>query len=415
MVPMLVIAAISGFVLILIFRSRGAVVESQQVWRWALATVGLLSVVAGLIARRRFISLSQAWVRLESGMRLNNALTMAAEGRSNWPAMVAMPDDGWRWRWQMVGGPFALLVGALALALWLPVAVQDAKGAAVEEPQAWGQMEDWLEKLQEEQIVIEEEKEEQLEKIADLRDQPPEKWFAHESLNAGDTLKEQLQRETHRIGQNLTNAERSLNALQNYADQLSADTRDQLLKDYDQALADLKSGTLDIDPALLKALAEIDPKNLKNLSQDQLKKLRESMKKKAGACDCIGENPGFLGDGMGADDAEAALHALLKKQGQGTGPGKGGINRGPGTAPLTLSDEENDLGTDKLEPVSNPDLSRAQVADLVGVQNGAHEVDKTIRGTQAAGTVQNAGQGGQQVWQEVLTPSEKAVLKRVFR
>lgn len=101
MMPMLVIAAISGFVLILIFRSRGAVVESQQVWRWALATVGLLSVVAGLIARRRFISLSQAWVRLESGMRLNNALTMAAEGRSNWPAMVAMPDDGWRsgYRW----------------------------------------------------------------------------------------------------------------------------------------------------------------------------------------------------------------------------------------------------------------------------------------------------------------------------
>lgn len=81
--------------------------------------------------------------------------------------------------------------------------------------------------------------------------------------------------------------------MQNYADQLSAETRDQLLKDYDQALADLKSGTLEIDPALLKALAEIDPKNLKNLSQDQLKKLRESMKKKRALATASVKTPAF--------------------------------------------------------------------------------------------------------------------------
>jgi hypothetical protein len=99
----------------------------------------------------------------------------------------------------------------------------------------------------------------------------------------------------------------------------------------------------------------------------------------------------------------------------GEGLGNGGITRGPGTAPLTLSDEENDFGTKKNEAVSNTDMSRAQVGNMLALQDGKHEVDKSIKGPQAAGAVQNAGQGGEQVWRESLTPEEKAVLKRVFR
>jgi hypothetical protein len=274
-------------------------------------------------------------------------------------------------------------------------------------------MENWLEKLQEEQIVTEDEKDEQLEKIAELRDQPTEKWFSHESLNAGDTLKEQLQRDIQRLGQNLTTAERSLNALQNYAEQLSPAAKEQLLKDFDQALADMKSGALELDPEMLKALAGIDPKNMKSLSEAQMKQLRESMKKQAGTCNGLCENPGFLGDGEGEDDKLAEMLGMLKEQGEGAG--KGGITRGPGTAPLTLSDEENDFGTNKNEAVSNTDLSRAQVGSMLALQDGKHEVDKTAKGPQAAGAVQNAGQGGEQVWRESLTPEEKAVLKRVFK
>jgi hypothetical protein len=82
---------------------------------------------------------------------------------------------------------------------------------------------------------------------------------------------------------------------------------------------------------------------------------------------------------------------------------------------LTLSDEENDFGTNKAEAVSNTDLSRAQVGDMMALLDGRHEVDKSAKGPQAAGVVQNAGQGGEQVWRESLTPAEKAVLKRVFK
>ena len=52
---------------------------------------------------------------------------------------------------------------------------------------------------------------------------------------------------------------------------------------------------------------------------------------------------------------------------------------------------------------------------MLALQDGKHEVDKTAKGPLAAGAVQNAGQGGEQVWRESLTPEEKAVLKRVFK
>lgn len=419
--PLLVMAGVFGFVTIFVLRSRGTELGWQHVWPWVTSVFAVLMITAWLLARHQFISSSQALVRLESELHLHNALTTAAADRGVWPAMVPVADDGWRWRWQTVGGPVAAFAASLALAIWLPV-YQDAEvKEPTVEPQAWAQMEDWLEKLKEDQIITEEEKDEQLAKISDLRDQPPEKWFSHESLNAGDTLKEQLQHDIKRLAQNLATAERSLHALKNYADQLSVETKEQLLKDFDQALADLKSSALELDPEMLKAIAGIDPKNLKGLSEEQMKQLSESMKKKAGECNGMCKNPGFLGDGEGEDDALAEALGLLKKQGQGQGlgegdgAGNGGVTRGPGTAPLTLSDEENDFGTNKNEAVSNTDLSRARVGDMMALLDGKHEVDRSTKGPQAAGVVQNAGQGGEQVWRESLTPEEKAVLKRVFR
>lgn len=412
--PLLVMAGVAGFAVIFVLRSRGMELALLRVWPWALGGGALIMLTGWLLARRQFISTAQAFVRLESELRLHNALTVAALGRGVWPALAPQADDGWRWRWPSVGGPLAAFVGSLALALWLPVSQAEGAKTPTVEPQAWAQMENWLQKLQEEQIVTEEEKEEHLAKIEALREQPPEKWFSHESLNAGDTLKEQLQRDIQRLAQNLATAERSLNALQNYASQLSAAAKDQLLKDFEQALADMKSGMLQLDPEMMKDLAGIDPKNLKGLSEEQMKQLRESMKKKAGDCNGMCGKPGFLGDGEGEDDELAELLGKLGR-GDGEGPGNGGITRGPGTAPLTLSQEENDFGTNKTEGVSNSDLSRAKVGDMMALQNGKHEVDKNFAGTQAAGAVQNAGQGGEQVWRESLTPEEKAVLKRVFK
>lgn len=411
--PLLIGAGALGFAGIVWLRSRAVVIDPLQAWPWLAATVVLAFSPALLLARRRFISSQAALVRLESQLHLHNALTVAQLGRGSWPEIPPTAVDGLAWRWSRVGGPFAICVVSLITALYLPISPDVAAVLPSVEPQAWQQMDQWLEKLQEEKIITPESKEEQAGKLDALRDQPQEKWFSHESLNASDTLKEQLQRELANQSQNMAQAERSLNALQNYADKLSEQAKDQLLKEFDEALEGMKSGQLELDPKLLKELSQIDPKNLKSLSKEQLDQLRESLKNKGGTCEGMG-GKGFLGDGEGKDDEIA--DGLGGQAGEGDEkPGKGGITRGPGTAPLTLSKEENDFGTNKNEAVSNQDMSRAQLGSMLGLQDGKHEVDKTYTGPTAAGDASNKGQGGQQVWRESLTPEEKAVLKRVFK
>jgi hypothetical protein len=412
--PLLVGAGATAFAVIVWQRSNGAVMQLNHMWPWLAGLALLIVLVSYFLARQHFISSAEAMVRLESQLHLHNALSVAKLGRGVWPEMPRLRDDGLKWHWPRVSAPFALCAGCLLAAFFLPVTPDAAAVLPTVEPQAWQQMDDWLEKLEEEKIITPEEKEEQAAKIDALRDQEQEKWFSHESLNASDTLKEQLQREIGNMARDMADAERSLNALQNYASKLSDQAKEQMLKEYSEALEGMKNGSMKLDPKLLKELSQIDPKNLKSLSQDQLNQLRDSLKEKSGSMAEMAPGKGFLGDGEGEDDLLAEGGAG-QGEGEGEGPGKGGITRGPGTAPLTLSDEENRFGTNKSEAVVNEDMSKAQLGTLLNLQNGKHDVDKTYGGAQATQGTQNQGQGGQQVWRESLTPEEKAVLKRVFQ
>lgn len=412
MMPLMLVAGALAFAVIVWQRSRGVEIQLNQAWPWLVGTVLAIVVTSFLLVRRRFVSKVDALVRLESQIHLHNALSVAELGRGVWPEIPELRADGLKWSWSRVVGPFAIYALCLTSALCLPVNPDAASVLPTVEPQAWQQMDDWLEKLEQEKIITPEEKEEQQAKIDALRDQEQEKWFSHESLNASDTLKEQLQREIANMARDMADAERSLNTLQNYASKLSEQAKEQMLKEYSEALEGMKNGSMKLDPQLLKELSQIDPKNLKSLSQEQLNQLRDSLKQKTGSMSEMAPGKGFLGDGEGEDD-------LLAEGGpgeaEGEGPGKGGITRGPGTAPLTLSDVENNFGTHKTEAVANQDMAKAQLGTLLNLQDGKHEVDKTYNGPQAAGATQNQGQGGQQVWRESLTPEEKAVLKRVFK
>lgn len=94
--------------------------------------------------------------------------------------------------------------------------------------------------------------------------------------------------------------------------------------------------------------------------------------------------------------------------------GRGGINRGRGDTPMFYGDEQ-DLGTNNLERVSNPDLSRATPGDVLGLGETEHDDEKAASKRQAGGEISGRGQGGDAIWRDVLMPEEKAALKRYFK
>lgn len=416
--PMLVLVGALAFGVIFWRRSHGVVLDVGLTALACAMAVAAVAVVAWWVARRRFVTPAVALVTLESRLHLHNALSAATAGRGAWPPPPAGPlDDGFRWSWRWIGGPTLATLALIAAGFLLPVPRSlEASAPPMVPPLAWPEMQQWLDHLKEESVADPDQLEQLADKLAELQAQNEKDWYGHESLEATDSLRQSLDRSIRQLGADMETAERSLSALEQYSDQLTADSKDRLAADFQAALDGLRANELKLDPELMKKLASMDPKNLKSLSQEQLEKLRQGLKKNMAACQACqagGKKPGFLGDGEGEDDAEmAALMKLLVAQKEGAG--RGGIDRGPGAAPLFLGEDESKLGTNNQEAVTNDDLSRAAPADLIGLGEQEHEIDRSSVEARAGGAA-DAGQGGERVWKDALTPAERAVLKRYFK
>ena len=118
-------------------------------------------------------------------------------------------------------------------------------------------------------------------KLEKLREQSPDDWFSHSSLEATDNLRQSHQAEQQNLKNNLQRAERSLKTLQNRAAQLNAEQKQRLLKEFDQALQKMQQGGMKPNKKLLEQLKKIDPEQLNQLTPEQLDQLRENMRRNA--------------------------------------------------------------------------------------------------------------------------------------
>ena len=98
----------------------------------------------------------------------------------------------------------------------------------------------------------------------------------------------------------------------------------------------------------------------------------------------------------------------------GEGPGKGGVNRGPGHAPGMLGAEGKKLDTGDLTGLESKDLSRSLPGDLRELHDGEHDVDTAAVGPRAGGAAGAIGGGGDRVWKDALDPDEQKALKKFF-
>lgn len=386
-------------------------------WQTAVAVMGgvvLLAVGSLAWARRRFEGEADSLVRIEAAMHLRNALTAASAGVAPWPAPVARVDAGLSWRWTRLLIPLLGSLLILAAGAWLPVGQkQAADSAPPEEPQAWQQLAAELDHLTKEELADEKYLEETRRKLDELKSREEEQWFSHSSLEATDSLKEAHRSEVERVERELGRAEKALGALERGAGKNGQAERERLMEQFDQALQGLQNGAMQPNPQLLEQLRGMDLKNLGEIPPEQLEQLRENLRKNA---------QGLQGQGDGAGDWDDELLADEQGDGQGDGDGEGdgegagsgGVDRGPGHAPGVLGKERERLGTGEMAGLEAKDLSRAAPGDLLELQDGEHQVDRSVSSITAGGDTGATGSGGDRVWRESLDPDEQRVLKRFF-
>ena len=395
---------------LLIYRSVVDPVLPIQTLYWLLGCVFVLAALVSWVwSRSSFIDRDSALVRLDDALSLENRLTSASRGIGRWPSIPSdLSDEGITWRWPSVFLPSLMCLGFLALAVFLPIQKREV-GPKPEpvEPGAWERMEEWLATLEEQELIEELSIQELEEKIEELRDQPEEEWFSHSSLEATDTLEENLGKEIRNLANEMQSLERSMDALQKYRNELTEESRERLMQEYDEALKALQNSGMQMNEELLKQLGGIDPSqlgqaSLSGMSEEQLKQLQKQLGECAGA---LGSMEGLPGMSEDPSIQEMAIERT---------PGRGGVERGRGDAPLYYGDKEN-LETNRIEGVKNDDFSRAAPGELVGVGETEWDVDETAAGPVAGGEIGSTGGGGKAVTRDVLLPDEQAVLKRYFK
>jgi hypothetical protein len=407
----LLVAAVIGAAGLLAVRRQFPDVEAWILVASAGGMVVVLAAACWMRAARRFERAEQSLVRIEAAMQLKNALSAASAGVAPWPPPVERVDAGLTWQWsRLVVPPLGALL-LLSAGMLIPIKARGSAGSdTAEQPQAWKKLSAELDRLTKEQVVDEKYLEETRRKLGELEAQEEEQWFSHSSLEATDSLKKSHRAETGRVERELGRAEKALGDLEKNAGASNPAEKARTMDQFDQALQGLRNGAMKPNSALLEQMKQLDLKDLSKMDPEEMRRLRETMKRNAEAMkDAAGSGEDWS-DELLAGDGECEG----EDSGEGEGPGQGGANRGPGHDPKLLGREKDRADTGKLTGLEAKDLSRATPGDLLELRDGRHEVDETSSASSRGGAIEATGKGGDRVWRDSLDPAEQRTLKKFF-
>jgi hypothetical protein len=377
---------------------------------WGLLAAGLVvaAIVSWLRMRPHRFSRADARVLLEYRLKLDAALTAAETGLAPWPPVRPLPAGLLRWRFSAAAGWLGAAAALVLAGLWLPVPALTAQAVRpLEKPPALVQTEEWLDALSKLDVVEPASVEPLAARAEELARLSPENQYAHSGLEAADALREQTSAAMQGLAQAMDNASAALLPLEQAGGApLTAEQLKAAGERLEAALRGMREGSLAARADLLKA-CEACAGDPRSLTPEQAARLREGLARAGGQLRGV---RGAEGAGVKIAGVEGLVFMT------GTSPGQGGVERGPGEAPLSFSDTASNTGPGKAETVSNEDLSRAALGDLLGTRTGEHEFDPSaVQGVTAAGAPAAAGSGGEAVWVNRLTPAERAALSSFFK
>ena len=408
----------------------------ESVWTWVsalLAWSGTVMLAGGIgfavlwrrcPAEQRF---AHGLQRLDAVLYMHNALVTAASEVGSWPACAPHADHRFRLAWGRIFPFFA--AGAILAVAGALVPFSGVTGPALDmpPPRSHGEVGATIAELQKAGVFDQKQLDELQQQLDALKNKPAAEWYSHSNIEAADHLQAGMMEQLRSLQSNLEKAAGGLETLQSPEAAPNSDEQQQAAANFKSAMEKIKAANPGLNEKLMQTLSKMDPGALKSLGGKDLQDALDQMKKASGACrNCLGK-------GGDAADAESELQRMLggNKSGkdggspgdemgdgdgdqEGEGTGKGGVQRGPGVAPLPLSDSPTDLGTSNVKALENPDRSRTNLGDTVGTSETEHKLDRTPVGPQEAGGA-SGGKGGESVIQESLLPSEKALLKGIFK
>jgi hypothetical protein len=359
-----------------------------------------------IFSQKKFFNDEETCHWLDEKLCLFNQLGCAYKGISQWPQPMKQEKQLTRWHWKKILIPSTSATLFILLTIWMPVhKVAQAEIFVKEAPLNWQEAKDWLDALEESEIIEEEDLEEANEQLNKLFKSPSEEWFNHESLEAGDTLHNQLENTLKEMLNNLNDAQFSLDQLASHPNNMNELENEALAQEFKEALENLGKGMLPINNDLLKEMQNVDLKNLKKLDPKKLEELKKRLKECQGACkECVGE-------GMNEE-----MMMQMQVQLQAMKAGRGGINRGPGEAPMWLEDNPAHSLSKRHEKVNNENLENLSIGENIGQSTGEHDIDKnSYKEKMKSGSSKNKGKGGETVWRDNFLPAEKKILEKYFR
>lgn len=400
--PLCLVATLAGAVLVLILRSLG---QSGAALYAVPISLFLVAFAAPLLRiRSRFWTTDDARTRLDLVLPLHTRLSSAAEGVGEWPIAPERVDDGFRFApGRRLLGPIS---GLMLLAAAYVVPLDPGRNRELPPttgPRAWSALEESLSAIEEPAVVEEAPLQAFRQELQHLKQSDPKTWFSANSLEASANLEARLKSAAEALREGLFSASQALDQAGNAAAAGEAGTADlaSAASAISESTAGLLASGLPLNPELANALAQLaDPAAWKNLDPGQLEALKKQLGDGIQGCRaCLGPIPGNQGN-----------------QGDGERGGNGGVDRGPGHAPLAIGPPSNLPDPTITGPIQSNDLSRSAIGDVLETKRTApqSEIENPAL-LQSGGVLGDAGSGGDAVHRPDVTPAESELLQRYFQ
>jgi DNA-binding MarR family transcriptional regulator len=406
---------------------------------WGLAGLPLVLLPALVMALRRLPPRTVMRAVLDHQSHSGGLLMAGAETDiGHWQeTLPAITTPQIRWHGGRSWGLFALAASFVLLSFLVPQwFVNLAAANPLEVGDEVEKLANQIEVLKEEAILVPERAESLQEKLSQVREeasgQDPVK-----TLEALDHLQDVTSKAAKEAAESalqkteqLAQAETLAAALQEAGATLDAKVQTEAMTDLAALLQKAAAETdlaRHLDPEAMKACkaGSLNPEQLKQIaaalrgSKQDLSKVLDKLHK-AGLidletlkqCEACGQCNG------------AALAALLKEcQGnqsvaeclaQCNNPGRGGVTRGRGDAPLTWGEKTSEEGVKfKEETLPPAALAALKESQLAGVSQGAPQVEKG-GGPSRPGALQGAAAGGGSANTQLILPRHRGTVERYF-